>query len=202
MIVENHITKGEEILSYVIASGDMRCIDIAERVLFVRHDPGLGLVIRGELPDCVPGSYVDLSYILLEYVMSCDDRREAELTAKAADNFGQLLGQKIIDLCDLESSGKTTIEALSTAVIIVLNSMNVPFETDQSNNLLRFRLVHCPLHAVASKSGLSLWLALAHRSLVTLIETLLHGLAPEWRLVSPAERESDEPLQEILFTRN
>ena len=93
MLVENHTTKGDELFSYVVASGDMRFIEIAERVLFLRHDPERGLVIRGEVPECGPACYANLSHILLEHVMGHEDRHQAKQTAKAADQFGQRLGQ-------------------------------------------------------------------------------------------------------------
>ncbi len=201
MLVENHTTEGEELLSYVVASGDMRFIGIAERSLFLRHDPELGQVIRGEVLECGPECDVNLSHILLEYVMSHEDRSEAEVTAEAADHFGQLLGQELIDLCDRGPADKPGIQALADAVTIVINSMDVPFEFDRSKDLLRFTLAYCPLHASAEKVGLTLWVALAHRSLTALIEAIAHGLAPRWRLQSPAERESDLPLREILFAR-
>jgi hypothetical protein len=201
VLVENHTTEGEELLSYVVASGDMRFIGIAERSLFLRHDPELGQVIRGEVLECGPECNVNLSHILLEYVMSHEDRSEVKVAAEAADHFGQQLGQELIDLYDQEPADKPGIQALADSVTIVLNSMDVPMEFVQSGNLLRYTLAYCPLHATADKAGLNLWVALAHRSLIALIETLVHGLAPGWTLQSPAERESDMPLREILFAR-
>jgi hypothetical protein len=202
MLVDNHTAKDEELFSYVVASGDMRFIEIAERVLFLRDDPERGLIIRGEVPECGPDCYANLSHILLEHVMGYEDRHQAEQTAKAADQFGQRLAQEMIDIGILDLKCKAEAKALSDALAIVVNSMDVPFEVDQSGSYLRFRLAYCPLHASADKSGLNLWVPLAHRSLTALIETLLKGLAPGWKLQSPAERETDEPLREILVSRD
>ena len=202
MLVDNHTTKSDELFSYVVASGDMRFIEIAERVLFLREDPELGLVIRGEVPECGPDCYANLSYILLEHVMGYEDRHRAEQTAKAADQFGQRLGQEMIAIGILDTSSEHEVRALAEVLTIVVNSMDVPFDIDQSDNYLRFKLVHCPLHASAEKAGLNLWVPLAHRSLTAVIETLLKGFAPGWTLQSPVERETDEPLREILVSRD
>ena len=108
----------------------------------------------------------------------------------------------MINLGFLDSNSEHEIKALTDAMFIVVNSMDVPFDSDQSGSHLRFKLAYCPLHASAEKAGLNLWVPLAHRSLTALIETLLKGLAPGWTLQSPAERESEVPLREIFVVRN
>ena len=201
MVMENPTIKEEELLSYVIASGDMRFIGIGERVLYLRSDPELGQVIRGEMPGCGSDCYVNFSQTLLEYVMSCGDCRQAELAAKAADHFGEQLGQKLRTVCFEDTAVSPKLENLTNVLTLILNSMDVPFQLDQSENQLQFTLAYCPLHTTAHKTGLNLWVALAHRALISLVETLLQDLAPKWTLQTPAERESEKPIQEILFVR-
>ncbi len=201
MFVANPIMQEEELFSFVVASGDMRFIEICKRVLYLRSDPKLGQVIRGEMPDCGSESDTNLSQILLEYVMSCGDCRQAELAAKAADRFGWQLGQKFIDVYFGETAVESEIENLSKAMTVILNSLDVPFQIGHSDNQLQFTLAYCPLHTTASKTGLNLWVALAHRALIALVETLLQSLAPAWTLQSPTEPESDSPIREISFVR-
>lgn len=201
MPVENLTNQGEELLSYVIASGDMRFIEINERTLFIRHDPKFGRVIHGEAPECGPECDANLSQVLLEYVMGCGDCREAELASEAADRFGQRVGWKLIENRYQEPVSEPRIETLADATTLVLNSMDVPFESDQTDAHLRFTLDYCPLRAAASKGGLNLWVAMAHRTFLALMETLAQSIAPEWPLRVPAERESDVPIREILFAK-
>jgi hypothetical protein len=200
MTVQNPVIQHEELFSYVVASGDMRFIEIGERDLYLRRDPKLGPVIRGEVPECGPECYANLSQVFLEYVMGCEDCREAGRTAIAADNFGRRLGRELIALRYQGSGAKSGVDALADANAIVLNSLGAPVESERSHDTLYYRLAFCPFHATAKKAALNLWTALAHRTFVALLETLLE-LAPGWTLRMPVERESDAPLSEVIFTR-
>jgi hypothetical protein len=200
MTVENPVIQGEELFSYVVASGDMRFIEIGERDLYLRHLPELGPVIQGEVPECGPACYANLSQVFLEYVMGCEDCREAGRTAVAADNFGRRLGRELISLRYRGPNAKSGADALAEATTIVLNSLGAPLEAERSHDTLYYRLAFCPLHASAKKAALNLWTALAHRAFMALLETLLE-LAPGWTLRAPDERESDVPLREVIFTR-
>ena len=201
MLVEDNTAQDEELFSYIVASGDMRFIENNQRALFLRREPELGTVIRGEVAECGPTCHANLSQVLLEYVMSCEDGRLAHRTAMLADRFGQRLGRAFVALRYPEPSGAPASERLSDAGMIVIHSMDVPVTFDQTDDVLRFTLAYCPLHTAAGKAGLSMWVPLAHRALVAMLETLLQGIALEWALQSPVERESDAPLQEICFAR-
>ncbi len=201
MLVENNMAQDEALLSYVVGSGDMRFIENGERALFFRHDPALGQVIRGELRECGPLCDVNLSEVLLEYVMGCEDCRGAKRTAEAADRFGRQLARRFIDLRCQKPADASGIEALADAVTTTLHSLGASFEVDQSGNILRFTLADCPLHTTARQSGLNLWVALAHRAFIALIEALLQELAPGWTRQWPVEHESDAPLRELRFVK-
>ncbi|NKQ35406.1 MAG: hypothetical protein HF973_07290 [Chloroflexi bacterium] len=201
MLVENNTAQDEALLSYMVGSGDMRFIENGERALFLRYDPAVGQIIRGELRECGPLCDVNLSGVLLEYVMGCEDCRGAKRTAEAADRFGRQLARRFIDLRYQEPAETFGIATLTDAVTIVLHSMDASFEVDQSGSVLRFTLDDCPLHATARQSGLNLWVALAHRAFIALIDTLLQELAPGWVRQWPVERESDAPLRELRFAK-
>lgn len=201
MTVRNPVIQDEKLFSYVIASGDMRFIEIGERDLFLHHVPESGPIILGEMPECGPDCHANLSQVFLEYVMGCEDCREAGRTAVAADNFGRRLGRKLIALRYQDPGDLAEVDALVDATAIVLNSLGAPLESSRSHNTLYFRLAFCPFHATAKKAALNLWIALAHRSFVALLESLLE-LAPGWTLRAPVERESDAPLSEVIFTRS
>lgn len=201
MLAETATDQNRELLSYMIASGDMRFIEISERALFLRLDSGLGLVIRGEVPECGPDCYANLSQVLLEYVMGCEDCRDAERTPAVVDQFGQRLGQEFIDLRYQEPAPGHGVEQLVDALTILLKSLDVPFVLHRSADLLQFKLAYCPLQSTADKAGLKLWVALAHRTLFALIETVARSLAPEWVLESPSERQTNTPLRLIRIAK-
>ena len=199
MLSANPTTQAEELLSYVIASGDMRFIGIGERVLYLYQDPECGSVIRGEIPGCSAECHANLSQILLEYVMSCGDCRDAEFATQAADRFGTQLGQKFVDVHFKNTAVLPTTSHFIEAMTIIIKSLDVPFQLVKSENQLQFTLSYCPLHTNAEKTGLNLWVTFAHRAFITLIETIMQKLACEWTLDSPAERESSLPMHEIVF---
>lgn len=191
MLTETPTRQDEELLSYRIASGDMRFIEIGERVLYLCPDQKLGQVIHGEMPECSSENYANLSQILLEYVMSCGDCRQADLADGAAIRFGQQLGQKIIDVCYGETAVSPHIKKLIHTTTIILNSMDVPYQLEQTDTQIQFTLIYCPLHETASKTGLTLWIPLAHRAFVSLIHTFLQQLAPEWTLQLPTDESTE-----------
>ncbi len=201
MFIENSAAEGQGLFSYTVASGDMRHIGIAERTLFLRFDPRHRPFIRGEVPGCGSGCFADLSHVLLEYVMGCEDCREANLAWKSADRFGQRLGKALLSADLPEAANDTGAEALAGALRTVLNSMNVPFTVEDDSRFLRFALAYCPLHREATISGMTMWVALAHRAFVSLLETVIAGRAPGWSLETPAERESEVPLEAIVLAR-
>lgn len=198
-----HSQRDEEadLFSYVVASGDMRFIEIGERDLFLRDDAELGLVIRGEVPECGPVCFANLSQILLEYVMGCEDCRDAALTGEAADQFGRKLGRTLVDRLYPDHSASTGTEPLQKTMTVVVRSLSSPFEEWFNGDELSYRLAYSPIHETAGKSALNLWIPLAHRALVALCQRIQEGLAPDWSLTQPAERESEAALLRITFNR-
>ena len=47
MLTVSQEARGERLLHYVIASSDMRYIEINQRDVYLQSDPQLGLVVRG-----------------------------------------------------------------------------------------------------------------------------------------------------------
>jgi hypothetical protein len=202
MLADAHVTQGQPLFSYVIASGNMRHIGINEREIYLRDDPQLGPILQGEVPQCGPDCYANLSQILLEYTMSCEDCRDHAVTAKHVDQFGQRLGEQlIVNFYDVVPV-IPDIDRLSETMDIILKSMGVSFEKELTVDHLRYELDQCPIHTVANKSGSNLWVAPAHRAFVALCSCVVRTLAPEWALVQPSEPDTDVPLKNILIARN
>lgn len=198
---ESRSAPDAEILTYVVASGDMRFIEINERTIFLRADPELGTVIRGEVPGCGQECFANLSQILLESVMSSGDSREANRTSQAAARFGRRLGRKLSEHFIRDYADQVGGASPDAAITILLNSMGVPFESELSGDVLRFTTAHCPLRTAASGAAMTLWVTPAHRAFVALVGTLLQGIAPGWILRKPDEVAPDPSLREIELVR-
>lgn len=201
MLTDAHVIQGKPLLSYVIASSNMRYIGINEREIYLRDDPQLGLIIQGEVPQCGPDCHANLSQLLLEYTMSCEDCRDHAMTAKHVDHFGDQLGEKLITNLHDVIPVTPDIDRLSEIMDIILNSMGVSFDKELTVDHLRYELAHCPIHAAAKKSRSNLWIATAHRAFVALCSYVVRTVAPEWALVQPSEPETDIPLDNILIAR-
>lgn len=201
MLTASQEARGERLLRYVIASSDMRYIEINQRDVYLRDDPQLGLVVRGEVPECGPECDADLSQMLLEYTMSCVNCRDHAATASYMDHFGHNLGEQLIARLYDGAPDATGLDRASEVMDIVLNSMGVAFQKELAPDHLRYGLAYCPIHQAARNSGLSRWIAEAHRAFVTLCNHILQTLAPEWTLLQPAEVETEEPLDVILIAR-
>ena len=201
MLTDAHVTQGQPLFSYVIASGNMRYIGINEREIYLRHDPQLGLIMQGEIPQCGPDCYADLSQMLLEYTMSCVDCRDHAMTAKYIDQFGDRLGGELIANLYDAMPETPELDRVSEVMDIILNSMGVEFQLEQTADHLRYELAHCPIHEAARNSRLNLWVPTAHRALVALCNCVVRTLAPGWALVQPSEPETDVPLDTILIAK-
>ena len=200
MLTASQEAQGERLLSYVVASSDMRFIEINERVVYLSNDLHLGPVVQGKVPGCGPDCSANLSEMFLEYTMSCEDCRDQAATARNIDHFGELLAGKLIAKLDELLFETTDLERLAKVMDIVLNSMGVTFQKEPTFTHLHYDLAYCPIHQAAQTTGLNLWIAAAHSAFVTLCHGLLRELAPDYTLVQPALPRTEAPLEHILIS--
>jgi hypothetical protein len=194
-------TQESQLLSYVIASSDMRYIEVNRRNVYLHHDLELGLVIRGEIPGTLPSCDAGLAFMLLEYAMSCQDCKDRPMTAAAVDRFGERLGQALIDKTQPYIVETTPTDRLIRTFEILLRSMGSRYTLHLAPDEIYFTLADCPLHAAAGQTALNLQVAMAHRAFVALCDVALATLAPDWVRLKPAERETEKPLLEMLFNQ-
>jgi hypothetical protein len=187
------------LLSYVIASSDMRYIEVNRRNVHLHHDLELGLVIRGEIPGTLPSCDAGLAFMLLEYAMSCQDCKDPLMTAAAVDRFGECLGRALIEKMQPDVLETSPTDRLIRTFEILLRSMGSRYTRHLTPDEIYFTLAGCPLHAAAGQTALKLQVAMAHRAFVALCDAILAALAPDWARVKPAERETQDPLLEMLF---
>jgi hypothetical protein len=189
------------LFSYVIASSDMRYVEVNERELYLRNDPDLGPVVRGEVPGCGPACDANLNQVLLEYALSCENCRNRTIAAQTATSFGQRLGKVLVLRIYQDAPEMPGEDRVQGAFEVILNSMKVPYESDLTAGYLRFDLAYSPLHQTIGDSGFTLGLDMAGLAFVALCQSMLHILAPGWELLIPAEDESDAPLRRIHISR-
>ena len=189
------------VFSYVIASADMRYIEIGEREIYLRHDPDAGLVFRGEISGCGPGCFVDLNEILLEYAMSCEGCREQSVASEEVVRFGEHLGEILVAKTYHDISDLPTTEKLSSAIKCILNSMSVKYIEERKEDHLVYSLDCCPLSECAKSVGLSRSVVMAHLSFTALCQNLIKALAPNWVLMEPSEEDANNPIHKIVIAR-
>jgi hypothetical protein len=189
------------LLSYVVASGDMRHIPINERELYLRDIPDRGLLVQGEIPGCGPDCNINLSQVLFEYAVSCEDCKDHIASAEMELRFGQHLGQVLATEVKLKLAELTARSQLEKLMAIVLSSMDAPYSAEGDGNYLRYELHDCPIQRAANEPGYSLRLPAVHLGFAALCEAIVNGLAPSWQLVKPLVEESELPLGEVHFAR-
>jgi hypothetical protein len=190
----------QPIFSYVIASADMRYIELGKRNVYLRKSPKRGWVFRGEIPDCGADCFIDLSEIFLEYAMSCEGCRDDSEASEEAIRLGKHLGEKLVSSLSPDTSIFSTLEVLSSQFKIILNSMHSVYTEDAKANFLEYSLDCCPLRECAQSTGFGRNVEIAHLSVVALCKSLVDKLAPEWQLIQPSEQEADLPIRKITIS--
>lgn len=188
-----------QLFKYVIASADMWYNAIDERTIYLRNDPELGPVIRGEVCGCGPGCHANLSQVLLEYAVSCkgcqDKDKAGGLVECAGERVGRILAARLY-----QDAPEDHPEAqVAAAFQFILRSMGVPFEVTQTPGLIRYQLAFCPLHETARRNGLVSGIPPARRGFVAICESMLANLAPDWQLTRPDKFTTAAPLLEIIL---
>jgi hypothetical protein len=196
---ESTDNKDIPVLSYVIASADMRYIEIGKREVYLRNDPKADLVFQGEISGCGPDSFVNLSEILLEYAMSCEGYREQSVVSEEVARFGEHLGEILVAKTYHNFAELSSIEKLSCDFRCVLNSMSVMYIEDSNENHLKYSLDCCPLSECAKKTGLSRSVEMAGVSFTALCKSLVKALAPDWVLTQPSEESTNIPIHNIVI---
>jgi len=201
MSEKNVILKDVPLLAYVIASADMRYIEINEREIYLRQDPVAGSIVRGEISGCGAGCYADLSQIFLEYAMSCEGCRDQNDEEKSVSRFGARFGTILAARLSDQYIGLPTIDQLSRVYGFILNSMAVPFTVERTDRILHYTLANCPLCDSGKRTGLNREMALARLGFTVFCESLLQSITPDWSLLKPSIQKPEPTLLEIVIAR-
>jgi len=189
------------LFNYTIASADMRYIEIGERVLYLRADPEHGLHVRGEIPGCGPGCYVDLSQVFLEFTMSCEGCREEDVVDEALVYFGERLGTLLSSRLYPDEKKDAAVDRLVGMFDCIFRSMNVPYSMEQEQSRLHYSFASCPFCDNEAYAGFTRSMDMARLGFVSLCESILHNIAPGWVLEKPAKTDINNPLLEVVLIR-
>jgi hypothetical protein len=189
------------LLSYVVASGDMRHIPINERELYLRDIPDRGILVQGEIPGCGADCNINLSQVLFEYAVSCEDCKDHIASAEMELRFGRHLGQVLTTEIESVMVGESSESQFEKLMAIVLRSMDAQYSVDGDGYYLRYDLYDCPIQRTASEPGYTLRLPVVHLGFAALCEAIVNGLAPSWQLIKPLVEENELPLGEVHFAR-
>ena len=190
-------TQDTHLLSFVIASADMRYVEVNERDVYLRRDPERGLIVRGEMTGCGPACYIDLNQILLDHALSCEGCKGHVIAEKTAEHFGRRFAKALVTALDVEAMDVAPADRLAAVYECVLRSMTVTFEVERRAGALRYDLAFSPLHQAAEGRALNLGLPMARWTFVTLCESIAETLAPEWELLHPNYRAAIRPILTI-----
>ena len=84
-----------QILTYQIASGEMRYVVENERAVYLQGDPETGFIIYGEIPDERDASSVNLAEVLLEFAMAWNAPGDASEARGRMHVFADVLGKSV-----------------------------------------------------------------------------------------------------------
>jgi hypothetical protein len=189
------------LFNYTLASADMRYIEVGERLIYLRTDPDRGPVIRGEIDGCGAACHVDLSQIFLEFTLSCEGCRQEEVVEDALIYFGERLGNLLAARIYPDREVLPEIERLTGMFDIVFASMNLPYSLDRETGSIHYRFHKCPFCDNPQFSGFMRSIEMARLGFISLCESILKNLAPDWVLAKPTRSDLGNPLLEVLLVQ-
>lgn len=189
------------LFNYTIASADMRYIEIGERVLYLRTDPDLGTIVRGEIPGCGSGCYIDLSQVFLEFTMSCEGCREQDVVEEALVYFGERLGTLISTRLYPDDGQEQAVERLMGVFNCVLRSMKIPYSLEQQPDRLHYSFPSCPFCDYEAYAGFTRSMDMARLGFIALTESILQNVALGWVLEKPTKNDIKNQLLDVLIIR-
>lgn len=187
------------LFTYVIASIEMRFDAVGERAIYLRNDPDVGPVVRGEICGCGPSCHANLSQVLLEYALSCEGCQDQAKAGSLIECTGERLGRILANKLYQDVPDMLVAERITGAFQFVLQSMGGQFTVAQEADGIRYALDGCPLQTTAARLGLMRGVAIAYHGFVALCESMLHTLASGWALAQPSKYAADTLLREIVL---
>jgi hypothetical protein len=189
------------VYSFPLASANMRYVEVGEREIFLLDDPQIGLIFRGEIAGCGPGCSIDLSEILLEFAMICEDCGDSGISIEEAARFGTTLGDILIKRSQDTGANLSAMEKTALEIRVVLNSMSVDYKESILEMGLEYELECCPLTECRDFSALGRSLEPAFSSLESLLGRLVESSLSGYAIIEPQTFSSSTPFKRLLIDR-
>lgn len=201
MIIPIPQTQEPVLYVYRLASADMRYIEINIREIYLRQDPSKGPILRGELPECEPSCYADLSEIFLEYAMSCNCYKNASAMPDSVVQFGERLGEKVAAVFLGQYADSPAQDIVPIIFDCVLESMGVQYQKVATAKEFHIAFQDPPLSATAGKSGLQLYVSPACQGFLAFCESILKAAGGAWTMLPPNLLNGEDSLQTIRLKK-
>ncbi len=199
MILNGHQVNDTRLLQYIVASADMKYIEVGEREVYLKQNVETGFLVQATLVGSDRTCCIDLAQILLEYSMTCEGHRDLQARNNQADQFGDHLGHLIA----MKLLEKTSLRSASGQVFLVfetiLNSMNVSYSRFETPSRILYSLDTCPLHKAAQGLVIGRDMPLAYQAFVALCAGALRTVAPGWAIVKPKANGTNPNLSEVVL---
>lgn len=166
------------ILTYPIASGDMRYMVEGLRTLYIENTNENNFVLFGNLPEANDTSKVDLAQVLLEFAMAWDVPDDQARSHQEMEGFGRFVGKTIAEQIKHQLPHNSVPQWADVGIQSILHSMNVPYTATQTPQELSYSFGKCPLCISAECTGMVGEVAMAHQAFMSLLQVMVNSLDP------------------------
>ena len=199
--IDSGHSKGKLLLSYTLASSEMRYIEICNRDIYLSYDSESKPILQAEIPDCGSESAVDLNQILLEFSLSCEGCKDQDSIEESVKNFAEHLGIILVTKLFEDNSNLSVINKISLSIECLLNSMLVAYTSVSGSDKLHYQVSKNPIQETANRIGFTREIVMAHLAFITLCGSIIRTITPDWMVIKPTEADIDNPLQVIEISR-
>lgn len=173
------------ILTYQIASAEMRYVVQNERTVYLQGEPEMGFILYGEIPDEGYTSSVNLAEVLLEFAMTWDVPGDQSEALRQMQIFGGHIGEVLADQIVEAMPASGVLQRVAHALEGVFRSLDASFTDQQRKNELHYELDPCPLRVAADVTGMCREMDPAHHALNAICQNLVSVIDPRLRIQLP-----------------
>ena len=170
------------ILTYQIASSEMRYVVQNERTVYLQGEPESGFILYGEIPDKGCTSSVNLAEVLLEFAMTWDAPGDQSEALRQMQVVGGHIGEVLADQIVEAMPASRVLQRVAHALEGVFRSLDASFADQRTKNGLHYDLDPCPLRVAADVTGMGREMDPAHHALNAICQNLVSVIDPKLRI--------------------
>jgi hypothetical protein len=202
MIISSPRVRDSRLFSYAIGSADLYHEAIAERNIYFVRDSFEDSVVKGILDRHDFDDTVNLSYILLEYTMSCEEARCQDREYRSTLCLGERLGQMLAEIICDEGKQVDPDERVKCGFDMLVRSLGGQFTVEATATQVYYYSHNCPFDETARSSGIRRTLIPARQGFVALCRGMLRVLSSSWQMTYPNPRQARVGLKEIMLAHH